>query len=89
MGQKIMNALRVWNLTQCYIHSTHIYYLRCSLSFETVNYLLEEVATKDKGKRLRELDMRWNTIGVDLDLVMRARRQLNLFKIHSGCQCCL
>ena len=68
---------------------THILYLRCSLSFETVNHLLEEVATKDKGKRLRELDMRWNTIGVDLDLVMRARRQLNLFKIHSGCQCCL
>merc|ERR1712130_810245 len=61
---------------------------RCSLSFETVSHVLEEVTTRVQGKRLRELDMRRNTSGVDLDQVIRARRQLDVLKVHSGCQCC-
>jgi len=63
---------------------------RCSLSFETVSHLLEEVATRVQDKkRLRELDVSRNTSGVDFDLVIRARRRLDVLKIHSGCQCCL
>jgi len=61
---------------------------RCSLSLETVSYLLEEVATRVQGKRLRELDVNKNTSGVDLGLVIRARYQLDVLKVHSGCQCC-
>ena len=61
---------------------------RCSLSLETVSYLLEEVATRVQGKRLRELDVNKNTSGVDLGLVIRARCQLDVLKVHSGCQCC-
>jgi len=60
---------------------------RCSLNFVTVSHLLKEVAARVQGKkRLRELDVSRNTGGVDLDLVIRARRQLDVLKIHSGCQ---
>ena len=65
-----------------------IHYFRCSLSFETVSYLLEEVATRVQGKRLRELDVNRNTSGVDLGLVIRARSRLDVLRVHSGCQCC-
>ena len=69
---------------------TVIHSFRCSLSFETVSHLLEEVATRVQDKkRLRELDVSRNTSGVDFDLVIRARRRLDVLKIHSGCQCCL
>jgi len=55
-----------------------------------VSHLLEEVATRVQDKkRLRELDVSRNTSGVDFDLVIRARRRLDVLKIHSGCQCCL
>ena len=65
-----------------------IFSFRCSLSLETVSYLLEEVATRVQGKKLRELDVNKNTSGVDLGLVIRARYQLDVLKVHSGCQCC-
>ena len=69
---------------------TVIHSFRCSLRFETVSHLLEEVATRVQDKkRLRELDVSRNTSGVDFDLVIMARRQLDMLKIHSGCQCCL
>ena len=52
--------------------------------------MLEKVAIRVQGKnRLRELDVSRNTSGVDLDLVIKARRQLDVLKIHSSCQCCL
>ena len=67
--------------------SQNIHSFRCSLSFETVSHLLKEVATRVQGKkRLRELDVSRNTSGVDPGLVIRARRQLDVLKIHSGCQ---
>ena len=67
--------------------SQNIHSFRCSLNFVTVSHLLKEVATRVQGKRrLRELDVSRNTSGVDLDLVIRARRQLDVLKIHSGCQ---
>ena len=53
-----------------------------------MSHLLEEVATRKKVRRLRELNVSRNTSGVDLDLVIRARRRLDVLKIHSGCQCC-
>ena len=68
--------------------ATDIYFVRCSLGFETVSHLLEEVATREKGKRLRELDVRRNASEADRNLVIRARRWLDVLKVHSGCQCC-
>ena len=53
-----------------------------------MSYLLEEVATRVQGKRLRELDVNRNTSGVDLGLVIRARSRLDVLRVHSGCQCC-
>ena len=68
--------------------ATDINSFRCSLTFEAVSHLLKEVATRVQGKRLRELDVSRNTSEVDLDLVIRARRRLDVLKVHSGCQCC-
>ena len=53
-----------------------------------MSHLLEEVATREEGMRLRELDVRRNTSEVDSGLVIRARRRLDVLKVHSGCQCC-
>ena len=64
------------------------HFVRCSLSFETVSHLLEEVGTREGGMRLRELDVRRNTSEVDSGLLIRARRRLDVLKVHSGCQCC-
>ena len=65
-----------------------IHFFRCSLSFETVSHLLEEVGTREGGMRLRELDVRRNTSETASSLVIRARRRLDVLKVHSGCQCC-
>ena len=53
-----------------------------------MSHLLEEVGTREGGMRLRELDVRRNTSEVDSGLVIRARRRLDVLKVHSGCQCC-
>lgn len=55
---------------------------RCSLSYETVSHLLEEVGKVDLGaNRLRELDVRRNTSGVDVEVVRMARWKLDVLKI--------
>ena len=60
----------------------YICYIRCSLSYETVSHLLEEVGRVDMGaKRLRELDVRRNTGGVDVEVVRKARWKLDVLKI--------
>ena len=52
-----------------------------------MSHLLEEVATREEGMRLRELDVRRNVVPTS-SLVSRARRRLDVLKVHSGCQCC-
>ena len=60
----------------------YICYIRCSLSYETVSHLLKEVGKVDLGaKRLRELDVRRNTGGVDVEVVRKARWKLDVLKI--------
>ena len=60
----------------------YICFTRCSLSYETVSHLLEEVDMVDLGaKRLRELDVRRNTSGVDVEVVRKARWKLDVLKI--------
>ena len=52
------------------------------MSYETVSHLLEEVDMVDLGaKRLRELDVRRNTSGVDVEVVRKARWKLDVLKI--------
>ena len=52
------------------------------MSYETVSHLLEEVGKVDLGaKRLRELDVRRNTSGVDAEVVRKARWKLDVLKI--------
>ena len=52
------------------------------MSYETVSHLLKEVGKVDPGaKRLRELDVRRNTGGVDVEVVRKARWKLDVLKI--------
>ena len=47
-----------------------------------MSHLLEEVGKVDLGaKRLRELDVRRNTSGVDVEVVKKARWKLDVLKI--------
>ena len=47
-----------------------------------MSHLLEEVGKVDLGaKRLRELDIRRNTGGVDVEAVRKARWKLDVLKI--------
>ena len=52
------------------------------MSYETVSHLLKEVGRVNMGaKRLRELDIRRNTGGVDVEVVRKARWKLDVLKI--------